>query len=65
MWIKNLHLSTLVTFFHPNVSITLQEMQSFSILSQAIAKGLTTPQLPPLQDRPPTTMVDLLQVIDF
>jgi hypothetical protein len=40
-------------------------MQASSILSRAVAVGLATSQLPPLQDTPPTTMIDLLQAIDF
>jgi hypothetical protein len=38
-------------------------MQAFSILSQVVMVGLTTSQLPPLQDTPLIAMVDLLQVI--
>jgi hypothetical protein len=37
---KGLHISTLVTFLHQKVSITLQRMQTSSILSWAIAIGL-------------------------
>jgi hypothetical protein len=40
--IEGPHLSTLVTFLHQKVSITLQRMQVSSILSQAIAIGLAT-----------------------
>jgi hypothetical protein len=42
------HLSILVTFFLQKVSITLQRMQTSSILSQMVTIGLTTFQLPPL-----------------
>jgi len=63
--LKGLHLSTLVTFFHQKVSITLQKMQMSSILSQAIAIGLVTSWFPPLQNTPPITVTDLLQVVNF
>jgi len=36
---KGLHLFTLVTFFHQKISITLQRMQTSSILSQAVTLG--------------------------
>jgi hypothetical protein len=62
---KSFHLSSLVTFFRQKVSITLQRMQVSSILSRAIAISLATSQLPPLQDTPPITTVDLLQVVNF
>jgi len=62
---KGPHLSTLVTFFHQKTSITLQRIQVSSILNWAIAVGLATSQLPPLQNTPPITMADLLQAIDF
>jgi hypothetical protein len=38
-------------------------MQAFSILNWAIAIGLATSQLPPLQDTLPITTADLLQAI--
>jgi hypothetical protein len=63
--IEGPHLSSLVTFLRQKVSITLQRMQMSSILSQAIVVGLATSRLPPLQDTPPITTVDLLQVVDF
>jgi len=63
--IKGPHLSTLVTFFHQKVLITLQRMQTSSILSQAVALGLATFQLPPFQNTPSITMADLLQVVWF
>jgi hypothetical protein len=63
--IESPHLSTLVTFLHQKVSITLQKMQVSSILSQAVALGLTTFQFPPLQNTPPITTADLLQVVGF
>jgi hypothetical protein len=53
---KGLHLSTLGTFLCQKISIALQRMQMSSILSQAIAIGLATSQLPLLQDTPPITM---------
>jgi hypothetical protein len=40
-------------------------MQAFSILSQMIARSLTTSWLPPLQDTTPITTADLLQAIGF
>jgi len=62
---KGPHLSTLVTFLCQKVLITLQKMQVSSILNQAIAIGLTTSQLSPLQNTPPITTADLLQVVNF
>ncbi len=59
------HLSTLVTFFHQKVSITLQRMQASFILNQVVVVGLVLSQLPPCQDTPPITMADLLQVVDL
>jgi hypothetical protein len=59
------HLSTLVIFLRKFFLITLQKMQVSSILSQAIAVDLFTSRLPPLQDAPPITMIDLLQVVTF
>jgi len=47
----------LVTFLCQGISITLQKMQASSILSQAIAIGLTTSHLPPFQDTPPLTQL--------
>jgi hypothetical protein len=63
--IEGLHLYTLVTFLLQKVLITLQKMQVSSILNRVIAIGLATSQLPPLQNTPPITTVDLLQVISF
>jgi hypothetical protein len=40
-------------------------MQAFSILGQAIAIGLVTSWIPPLQNTPPITTVNLLQAVDF
>jgi hypothetical protein len=62
---KGLHLSTLVTFLCQKISITLQRMQTSSILSQVIAIGLPISQLPPLQNTHPITMADLLQTVSF
>jgi hypothetical protein len=53
------------TFLRQKISITLQKMQVFSILSRPIVVGLVTSQLPPLQDTPPITMADPLQAVDF
>ncbi len=58
--LEGLHLFTLVTFL-----ITLQKMQVCFILRQTLAVALVTSQLPPLQNTPPITMADLLQVVDF
>jgi hypothetical protein len=63
--IEGPHLSTLVTFLHQKVLITLQKMQTSFILSQMIAVGLTTFRLPPLQNTPPITTTNLLQAISF
>ncbi len=52
-------------FFYQKISITLQRMQAFSILSWVIVIDLSTSWLPPLGNKPPITMVDLLQAIDF
>jgi len=60
---KGLHLSTLVTFFHQIFLITLQKMQTSSILSWVVAIGLAIYRLSPLQDTPPITTVNLLQVV--
>jgi hypothetical protein len=57
---EGFHLSTLVTFFCQKVSITLQRMQMFFILS-----WVATDRLPSFQDPPPITKIDLLQVVDF
>ncbi len=62
---KGPHLSTLVIFLRQKVSITLQKMQASSILSWVVAINLTTSRLPPLQDTPPITMVDLLQAVNL
>jgi len=62
---KGPHLSTLVTFICKKISITLQTMRASSILSRAVAIGLTTSWFPPLQDTPPITTVDLLQAVNF
>jgi hypothetical protein len=64
-WPKGPLLSTLITFLCQKVSITLQKIQMSSILSRTVAIGLATSWLPPLQNTPPITMVDLLQAIDF
>jgi hypothetical protein len=56
-------LFVLVIFFCQKISIMLQRMQASSIWSQAIARGLATSRLPPLQDTTPIVMVDLLQAI--
>jgi hypothetical protein len=63
--IKGSQLSTSITFLHKKVSIPLRMMQVSSILSSAIAVGLATSQLPPLQNTPPITTADLLQAVNF
>jgi hypothetical protein len=52
-------------FFLQKVSITLERMQVFFILSQAIVIDLAISWLSPLKDTPPITTTDLLQAIDF
>jgi hypothetical protein len=52
------HLSTLVTFLYQKISMTLQKIQASSILSRVVAVGLTTSQLPPLQNTPPITTIE-------
>jgi hypothetical protein len=61
---KSPPLSILVIFLWQKISITLQRLQTSSILSQTIALGLGTSQLPPfppLQDTSPISTIDLLQ----
>jgi hypothetical protein len=60
MGIEGPHLCTLVTFLCQKVLITLQRMQTSSILSWVIVVGLTTSRLPPLQYTLPITTADLL-----
>jgi hypothetical protein len=59
------YLFTLVTFICQKNSITLQRMQTFSILNQVVTINLATSQLPPHQDAPPITTTDLLQAVSF
>ncbi len=61
---KGPSLFVLVTFLHQKISITLQRMQSSSILNWVVAIGLVISQLPPFQDAPPITIGDLLQIVD-
>ncbi len=56
---QGFHLSTLITFLRQKVSIILQRMEMSFILSRAIAIGLTTSWLSPLQDTPPIIMANL------
>jgi hypothetical protein len=58
--IEGLHFFTLFTFLCQKVSITLQKMQVSSILSWVVVVGLIISWLPPLQDTPPITTIDLL-----
>jgi hypothetical protein len=62
---KGPYHSTLVTFLHQKISITLQRMQVSFILSRVVTISLATSRLPPLQDTPPITTTDLLQAIGF
>jgi len=48
-------------FFCQIISITLQKIQTSSILTQEITIGLATFELPPFQDPPPIPTIDLLQ----
>jgi hypothetical protein len=47
------------------LSITLQSLQTSSILSWTITIGLVIFGLPPFQDTPPITTVTLLQTFGF
>ncbi len=58
--LEGLPLPVLVTFLQQKNSITLQRLQASSILSQAIVVGLPISQLPPLQNRSPISITDLL-----
>ncbi len=49
------------SFFCQIISITLQKIQTSSILTQEITIGLATFELPPFQDPPPIPTIDLLQ----
>jgi hypothetical protein len=62
---QKVFIFTLVTFFRKKTSMTLQRMQTSSILSQVIVVNLVTSQLPPLQDTPPIIAVDILKVVKF
>jgi hypothetical protein len=62
---KGLHLSTLIIFLRQKVSITLQRVQTSSILNRVVDVGLVISQLPPVQDTPPITTSNLLQAIGF
>jgi hypothetical protein len=62
---KGLPLFILVTFLWQKISITLQRLQASSILSQAIAVGLATSKLPPIEDTFPISTIDLLQAVGF
>jgi hypothetical protein len=58
---KGLHLFILIIFLLKNFNHIAKD----SILSWAIVIGLPHFKLLPLQNKPPITMADLLQVIDF
>jgi hypothetical protein len=62
---KGLHLAILVTFLCKKISITLQKMQMSSILSCAVVLGLTISRFSSLQNTPPITTANLLQVSIF
>jgi hypothetical protein len=62
---KCFHLSTSVIFLHQKLSITLQKVQTASILSWVVVVSLVTSRLPPLKDTPFITMADLLQAVGF
>jgi hypothetical protein len=53
---KHPPLSILVTSFYQKIPITLQNMQTSSILSWAITIGLATSQHPLFQDSPPSPL---------
>jgi hypothetical protein len=63
--LKSPHLFVLVSFVCPKISIALQKMQASSILCSLVIIGLVISRLPPLQDTPPITTTNLLQVIDL
>jgi hypothetical protein len=62
---KGLYLSTLVIFLRKKISITLQKMQTSSILSRMIVVSAVTSQISPLQNTLPITTADLLQAAKF
>jgi hypothetical protein len=62
---ESLHFSILVIFFYEKVLITLQRMQASFIFNQAVVVNLATSQLPPFQNTPPITTVDLLHFVGF
>jgi len=62
---EGLPFSTLDIFLRQKNSITLQRLQPSSILNRVVVVGLATFQLPPLQDTPPISTIDLLQVVGF
>ncbi len=62
---KDLHLSILVTFLCKKISITLQNMQTSSILNQVVVIHLPTSRLPSLHHAPSLTTTNLLHAIDF
>lgn len=53
---KHPPLSILVTYFYQKILITLQNMQTSSILSWVITIGLATSQHPLFQDSPPSPL---------
>jgi hypothetical protein len=58
---KGLYLFILIIF----LSKYFNHIAKDSILSWAIVIGLPASKLPPFQHKPPITMADLLQAIDF
>ncbi len=63
--IKGLHLFTLVTFLPQKVLITLQRIQVSSILIWVVIVSLVTSRLPPNQNTPSITTINVLQAIGF
>jgi hypothetical protein len=60
---KGLPLFFGLFFFYKKISIKLQRMKAFSILSWVVVVGLTIFQLPPFQNTPPITTTDLEQIV--
>jgi hypothetical protein len=61
-WLEGYPLLFWFFFFGQIISITLQKIQTSSILTQEVAIGLATFELTPFQDLPPIPTIDLLQV---
>ncbi len=63
--LKSPPLSILVFFFQQIISITLQRLQTSSILCRTVVVSLTISWFPPFYDTFPISMTDLLQVANF